>query len=791
MNHPVAEIKPKKSTQVEIKPTKGVGDRLPLVDGIEKVSGKAEYTADLDSRGALVGLIFRSPYAHALITRLDLSAARALDGVAAVISGDDCCAPFGILPISENEFPLVKGKVRYRGDAVAAVAAVDIQTARRAIDLIQLEVKELPAYFTAEDAMKEDAILIHEDRKGNLERTIFDEFGSAEEGFTEADLVCEQEYHCNEVTHAHMEPHAALAEYDVERDHLTLQSVTQVPYYVHLMLTQCMGMDSSRIRVIKPFVGGGFGARTETLNFEIIACLLARAAGGKVKMQLSREETFLTHRGRQETKVKLKMGLSNEGKILACHATVIQRGGAYGGYGTITSLYSGALLHAIYDIPNIKYDGYRVYTNTPACGAMRGHGTVNIRFAFESMLNNMADELKLDVFEVRRRNLLESEFETMNGLKALTYGLPECLDWVEKASDWKQKSKQLPKNKGIGMGCSHFVSGAGKTVHWTGEPAATIIIKLDFDGGITVFTGASDIGQGSSTIITQLVAEILGCDYSRIRVIANDSAITPKDNGSYSSRVTVMVGNATVDAASKLKQLLLDAAAKKLECDVENVQCLGEAYTIKEHPEATLSFQDVLDQALKVSGTINVKGTYYVPREFQGVGKHRGAAVGSSPGYSYGVSAAEVTVDEDTGLVTVDKIWCAHDCGLALNPLSVEGQVQGGVWMGMAQALSEETSYHEGLHLNPNFLDYRFPTIVESPDIEIKIIEPVDPNGPFGAKEASEGALSSIVAAIGSAVKDATGVEMYELPITPDRVLNAMSKGGRKKSSAATKKEAL
>ncbi len=776
MNIPVAELKTEQSGKRQVTPNKAVGDRLPLIDGIEKVSGKAEYTSDLDHRGALTGLIFRSPFAHGNIKRLDVSAARALDGVAAVITGDDCCAPFGILPISENEYPLVKGKVRYRGDAVAAVAAVDIQTAKRALELIELEIDELPAYFTAQEAMAEDAVLLHEDRKGNLERTVFDEFGNADQGFAEADLVCEESFNCNEVTHAHMEPHAALAEYDVERQQLTLKSVTQVPYYVHLMLTQCMGMDSSRIRVIKPFIGGGFGARTETLNFEIICCLLARAAGGKVRMKLSREETFLTHRGRQETRIQMKLGLTSKGKITACYASVIQRGGAYGGYGTITSLYAGALLHAIYDIPNIKYDGLRVYTNTPACGAMRGHGTVNIRFAFETLLNNMADELNLDAIEVRRQNLLASQFETLNGLKALSYGLPQCLDWVEQASGWKEKSKKLPKNRGIGIGCSHFVSGAGKAVHWTGEPAATIIMKLDFDGGITVFTGASDIGQGSSTIITQLTAQILGCDYGRIRIIANDSAITPKDNGSYSSRVTVYVGNATIDAAKKLQDILLDAAATRLECQKEDVECLGEAYGIKEQPDTLLPFQKVLDQALVGTGTLSVKGTYFVPREFQGTGKHRGAAVGSSPGYSYGVTAAEVSVDEITGLVSVEKIWCAHDCGLAINPLSVEGQVQGGVWMGMAQAFSEETRYHEGLHINPNFLDYRFPTIVESPDIEVKIIEPVDPNGPYGAKEASEGALSSVVAAIASAVKDATGIEMTEIPITPDRLLNAMSK---------------
>lgn len=757
-----------------IVPNKAAGARIPLVDGIEKVTGKAEYTADLDARGALVGAILRSPYAHAEIINIDVSEARALPGVKAVITGDDCGAPFGILPISELEFPLAKDKLRYRGDAVAAVAAVDEKTAQKALDLIKLEVKELPAYFTIEDALAPDAVELHEKRKGNVERRVNDDFGDVAQGFDEADLVWEQTYHCAEVTHAHMEPHAALAEYDVERDLMTLKSVTQVPYYVHLMLTQCLGMDSSRIRVIKPFVGGGFGARTETLNLEVIACLLARAAGGKVRIILRREETFLTHKGRPETDVKMKMGMSRDGKITAVQADVYQRGGAYGGYGVITILYAGALLHAIYDIANIKYDGCRVLTNNPGCGAMRGHGTVNVRFAFEALLDTMAHELGLDPIEVRRANLLQPNFETANGLKGLSYGLPECLDWVEEASGWKQKRGKLPKGKGVGIGCSHFVSGAGKPVHWTGEPHATIILKLDFDGGITIFTGASDIGQGSSTILTQAVAEVLGVDYSRLRIIANDSAITPKDNGSYSSRVTVYVGNAAIDAANNLKDILVKAAAEKLECTVDEVECRGEAYQVEGKPETAISFQDVVDQAIRGTGTINVKGIYFVPRDFQGVGKHRGAAVGSTPGYSYGASVAEVTVDEDTGQVVVDKIWVGHDCGFAINPLSVEGQVQGGVWMGLAQAISEETSYIDGLHMNANFLDYRFPSIVESPDIEVKMIEPGDPNGPFGAKEASEGALSSILAAVASAVRDAIGIEMTETPMTPDRILAKM-----------------
>jgi len=420
---------PVKKDLSNIRPNQAAGERLPLVDGIEKVTGKAKYTADLDAPDALVGVILRSPYAHAEITHVDVSRARALPGVRAVITGEDCPGSFGILPISELEYPLAKGKLRYRGDAVAAVAAVDEKTAQQALALIELEVRELPAYFTVEEALADDAIALHEKRPGNTERTVSDDFGDVAQGFAEADLVMEQSYHCAEVTHAHMESHAALAEYDVERDMLTLQSVTQVPYYVHLMLAQCLDMDTSRIRVIKPFVGGGFGARTETLNFEMITALLARAAGGKVRMKLRREETFLTHKGRPETDITIKMGMKNNGSITAVEAKVVQRGGAYGGYGTITILYSGALLHALYDIANVKYEGRRVLTNNPGCGAMRGHGTVNIRFAFEALLDSMAEALGMDAIAVRRANLLQDQFETISGLKGMSYGLPQCLDW--------------------------------------------------------------------------------------------------------------------------------------------------------------------------------------------------------------------------------------------------------------------------------------------------------------------------------------------------------------------------
>jgi 4-hydroxybenzoyl-CoA reductase subunit alpha len=749
-----------------------IGAPTPLIDGIEKVTGGAKFTADLPAREALVGRILRSPVAHGEIRAVDTARARALPGVRAVITGADCDVPYGVLPIAQNEYPLARERVRYVGEPVAAVAAVDEDTAQAALDLIALDIAPLPAYFTAKDALAPGATLLHEKKPGNLEREVRQEFGDVEAGFKAADLVREAAYHYAEVTHAQMEPDCSLAHYDAERDSLTLHSTTQVPYYVHLLLAQCLKMDPGRIRVVKPFVGGGFGHRTETLNFELIAGLLARAARGTVKLELTREETLITHRGRPETDVRIRLGAKKTGELTAVDCEVSQRGGAYGGYGLVTILYSGALLHAIYRLPASRYHGLRVYANTPPCGAMRGHGSVDMRHAFEALLDEVAEALGLDPIALRRANLLEAPYRTLNDLQVNSYGLGECLRRVEQASGWRERRGRLGPGRGLGLGCSHYPSGAAKPVHWTGEPHAVMSLKLDFDGAVSALTGAADIGQGSSTLITQIVAEVLGLGAERIRVIANDSAVTPKDNGSYSSRVSFMVGNAAIAAARTLRDRLVEAAARKLEASPADIECLGETYRVAGTDRA-LDYKSVVAAALEESGTIVVKGTYSTPPEAQG-GKFRGAAVGTSAGYSYAAVVAQVAVDEETGVIRVEKIWAAHDCGFAINPLAVEGQVQGSVWMGMGQALSEETQYHDGRPLRANLLDYRVPTIVESPPIEVLIVESRDPGGPFGAKEAGEGSLPGLLAALTSAVHDAVGLRLAELPASPDRVLEAL-----------------
>ena len=749
-----------------------VGQRTPLIDGIEKVTGRARYTADLPFGGALVGRILRSAVAHGLIRGIDTTRARAMPGVRAVITGADFAAPYGVIPIAQNEWPLARDKVRYRGEPLAAVAAVDEATAEAALAAIVLDIEPLPAYFSADDARAVGALQLHEKKLGNIEREVEQLFGDVDAGFAAADLVREQTFHYAEVAHGQIELNAAVASYEPEPGRLTTHSVTQVPYYLHLTLAQCLGMDSAQIRVVKPFVGGGFGHRVEPLNFEMVTAALARAAGDTVKTELSREDGFLTHRGRPETDIRLKLGMKRNGEITAVDCEITQRGGAYGGYGLVTILYAGALLHALYRVAAVKYRGHRVYTNTPPCGAMRGHGAVDARHAFESLLDAMAVELGLDPIAARRANLITPPWRTLNDLQVNSYGIPDCLDWVEQASGWKTRHGKLARGRGLGLACSHYVSGSAKPVHWSGEPHAVINLKLDFDGSVTVLTGASDIGQGSSTLLAQVVAEVLMLPMARIRVIATDSALTPKDNGSYSSRVSFMVGNAALRAAQELLRVLVAAAATRLQVGVERIEWLGERCRVAGTDQG-LDFADVVNAALVDSGTLIVKGTWSTPPETQG-GKFRGAAVGSTAGFSYAAQVVEVAVDETTGVVRVERVWVAHDCGFAINPLAVEGQVQGAVWMGMGQALSEETQYHEGLPLRPNMLDYRIPTIAESPPIDVKLIESHDPLGPFGAKEASEGALHGFPPALCNAIFDAIGIRLTELPATPDRVLEAI-----------------
>ncbi|HEX9844377.1 MAG TPA: xanthine dehydrogenase family protein molybdopterin-binding subunit, partial [bacterium] len=591
---------------------------MPLIDGVDKVTGHGKYSADVHFADELVGRILRSPHAHARIRSIDVSAAAALPGVKAIVTGEDSDVTFGVLPIAKDEYPLAREKVRYKGEEVAAVAAVDAWTAEHALELIDVQYEVLPCYSDPYEAMAEGAEQLHEHRPRNIEREVDHEFGDVEAGFAASAAVVEERFYAPEVNHAHMELSAAVARWDDAAQRLDMWCSTQVPYYVHKDLAATMKLDMSQIRLVKPLVGGGFGAKTETQHYELVCALLARKAKGTVRVVLSREEVFLAHRGRPATWTNLKLGATRDGRLQACAAEVVQQGGAYGGYGVVTILYAGALLNAIYSIANVRYKGFRALTNTPANGAMRGHGTVDVRFAFESALDLLAKKLGLNPVELRKRNLLQNTPTlTVNDLLVNSYGYPECIDKVLAASRYNDKVGRLPYGKGIGFGASHYPSGAAKPVNRSNMPQATVTLKLDTDGSITVFTGAADIGQGSSTMALQVAAEVIGLPPSRFRVIASDSAITPKDNGSYSSRVTLYVGNATIAAAEKMRDLLYAAAARGLKCFPKDLELVGETFRIVAEPDQTLPINDVVELALEYEGTLLTKGTYAVPKVAQ------------------------------------------------------------------------------------------------------------------------------------------------------------------------------
>ena len=804
-----------------------IGKRVALIDSAGKTTGQGKYTDDLSLPGMLIGKILHSPYPHALIKKIDASRAEALEGVVAVVTGPDAPNKYGILPVGHDETALAVEKVRYVGDNVACVVATSEAVAERALELIDVDYEVLPAWFDPEDSMKAEKDWIHPQRPNNIEKDYHHVFGDPDKGFKDADLVVEHRYVAAEVTHAAMEPHSTLASFEIDSltgqpGRLTVWSSTQVPYYLQHKLSIVLEMPMSQIRVIKPLVGGGFGGKSEVIPLEIIAAVAARKAKAPVKITYTREEVFWAHRGRPRTIIDLKTGATKDGRLTSVAARVIQDGGAYCSYGVVTILYSGALLGALYDIPHIRYDGYRVLTNKPACGAMRGHGTVNVRFAFESQLDEMAAQLKIDSAEIRRRNLLRPPCVTVNNLRVQSYGLPECIEQVVERSQWKSRKGRLLPGRGLGIACSHYVSGAANSIIRSDMPHSTVNIKIDRDGGVVVYTGASDIGQGSDTMVAQIVAEVLGISLKRIKIVAADTDLTPIDIGSYSSRVTFMNGNASMRAAEDVKKKIVAAAARKMGCEpdevvmrddrvwkrgaaqtasatesdnghkpaqgsVQEVSGRVEGQTLRgslqqkrkdEGAKDQMSFEEAVVSAIDFSGALSGSGSYAPPKEARG-GSFKGAGVGPSPAYSYSAQVAEVSVDRETGEVTVHKVWAAHDCGRALNPVSVEGQVIGSVWMGLGQALQEEMVWKDGLLINPGMLEYKSPSAVESPEVEAIIVESVDPEGPFGAKEASEGSLAATIPAIANAIYDAVGVRLREAPFTPERVLAALRQKNR------------
>ncbi len=751
-----------------------VGTSVRKIDGLSKCAGVTKFADDLVLPRMLFCKIHRSPVPHARIKRIDLSKAVRMPGVVAVLTGKDLPVPFGILPISQDEHALCLDRVRFTGDPVAAVAALDEDVAFDAMNAIEVEYEPLAAVFSPEEALATPEPRIHAyGDEGNVHKKVALEFGDIERAFKSADEVLEGTYFFQGNTHLSMEQHAALGWVDPDGK-LVVWSSTQTPHYVHRALAKVLGMPPARVRVIATPNGGGFGGKSDPFGHEIVVAKLALMTGRPVKVCLTREEVFYCHRGRHPVLMRIKTGVKKDGALTGMHFESLLDGGAYGSYGVASTYYTGALQTVTYDVPAYKFDGVRCFTNKPPCGPKRGHGTPQPRFALEVHLDKVAERLGLDPARMRRDHLVPRDSLTANWLRVGSMGLGECLDRVVAASGWKEKFRKLPRGRGVGIACSSYLSGAGLPIYWNAMPHTGVQLKLDRGGGVCVFCGEIDIGQGSDTVLAQTVAEVLGIDPYDIRVVYGDTDLTPVDLGSYSSRVTLMMGNAAIQAAERARELLAKAVAEKLQVPVARLEFAGGRVFDVERPETGLAFAEAVVLAESKFGTVGTVGSYTPPPS---AAKFKGSGVGPSPAYSYTASVVELSVEPETGLVVVHKVWIAHDVGRSINPTLVVGQVEGSVYMALGEALMEEQVFRanrRGVHKAPSILEYKSPTTMEMPEVETILVEDPDPNGPFGAKEAGQGPLLPVIPAIANAVYDAVRVRIDEVPITPDKVLKAL-----------------
>ena len=771
----------------------------PVRKGVpEKATGQAKYTGDITLPNMLYGAILHSPLAHARILHIDATKAKKLPGVKAVLTTKEVSnIKFGHSPARFDETALAVDKVRHVGDEVAAVAAVDEQTAREALELIKVDYEELPVILNAVDALADSAPLIHAEYPRNICQEVHNEVGNTERGFAEAYLVRTDRFGNKKSDGACLEPQAALANYDLN-GHLTLWTSTQVSHYVQRTVAIVLQLPVDRVRVIAPYVGGGFGVKASAGSHEILACMLSMNTHCPVRLVLDREEVFMHNRARHQFYHEMKIGVDKNGKILAHKHLSVLDGGAYSSFGIATIYYNGSLLHAPYAIANMRYDAYRVFTNKPASGALRGHGGLSNRACFEAQLDMVANELKIDPVEIRIKNSVQAGDTTASGYYLSSFNMRECLKEARDSSGWVKKKNKLPKGKGIGVSTSYFVSGAGASIYRTDIPHSTVIIKVNDDGnGVTVYSGSNEIGQGSDTIIGMIAAEVLGLKLEDVNVISGDTGLCPIDLGAYSSRQTLMTGNATREAAESVRFQILVKISQRYNLPVTEFQLRdGRVYgTEKNQHELTeirnrykfehryfsnladdgpLTFAEVARLIYADSGSILGKGTYRPP-ELQYSKEWKGSVVGASPAYSTQTCIAEVTVDSETGNLTIDHLTLAHDCGFAINRKAIEGQLEGSMCHGLSEALFEEMIFDsKGRQMNPTLGDYKIPTTMDVPDMDAIIIESNEPNGPFGAKEVGEGCILPVVPAIINAIRDACGVVIMELPITSEKILKSL-----------------
>ncbi len=760
-----------------------IGKPRRRVDARAKVTGQTIFADDLVLPRMLYAKLLRSTLPHARIVSVDTARASAAPGVKLVLTGADFPVAYGIMPVSQDEHALGRGKVRHVGDPIAAVIAGSEYEAAEALKLIDVKLEPLPTIDSPETALEHTDERIHDyGEGGNIHRLAHFAFGDVEEAFAAPGVkVYDDQFFFEGNTHLPLEQHASVAALDKD-GRLTLWSSTQTPHYLHREVARALDLPAQRIRVIATPNGGGFGGKSDPFNHEIVVAKAALLTGRPVKVTLTREEVFYCHRGRHPVQMHLRTGVKKDGTIVGMDLETLLDGGAYGSYGPASTLYTGQLQTVTYHVPRYRFRACRTFTNKPACGPKRGHGTPQPRFAQEVQLDKIATDLGIDPAELRLRQIAPANSITANWMRIGTIGLRACVEAVLAGSNWKRRRGRLGKGHGLGLACSSYLSGAGLPIYWNEMPHSGVQLQLDRSGRVTAFCGATEIGQGSDDVLAAIVAEVLGVAAADVQLVTGDTDLTPVDLGSYSSRVTLMMGNAAIQAAERVKAQLAEAVAGKLQVPADRLVFAERRVFDSQDPESGVAFAAAVVLAETKFGTLGSTGSYTPPKS---PGRYRGAGVGPSATYSYSAAVVEVEVDPDTGWIKVPKVWIGHDIGRVINPVLARGQVEGGVYMGLGEALMEEQVFRRLphklsgalVHKIPSMLEYKSLTSLEMPEVVTYFIEDADPNGPFGAKEVGQGPLLPIMPAVANAVFDAVGVRIDEVPITPEKVLKALKAG--------------
>ena len=772
-----------------------IGTRIKKLDAPEKAGGKTRYVHDLDVPGQLHAKILRSARVHALIKRIDTSKARELPGVHAVITAADVPyqRPIGV---GKDHLPLKTDRVRSPRDEIAAVAADTVEIAEAALALIEVEYEDLPVLSDPRDSLKPGAPLIHPEPHGgdgrdslkpgapvayagkpdNIAMTFAYEQGDVAAGEAQSDVVVEDTFKLHYVTHCCMGVSGVIAEFDA-MGNLTMYSNTQVPFLHKREFAEILSMDPARVRIIQPPIGGGFGSKLDIYPFEPICVFLAKATRRPVKLVFTREEEFLASPTRQPVILTLRSGAKRDGTLTFRKVETLHDNGAYTSWGATTPFVMMQTISSLYRVPHCKYHTTAVYTNNPYAGSFRGYGNLQSTFAVEQHMDKMADAIGMDALEFRLKNAQDPGEVTPQGMHFKTCGLKDCLKTAAQFSDFQAKRRANAANwkspgrtkRGVGIASMLHVGGGAKIYPSDGCGS---ILKIDDFGTVTLITGASEIGQGSETVLAQLVCEELGLPMSAVRVVNSDTDITPWDVGVHASRTTFIAGNSAIGAAQKARVKILTAAGARFDMPPERLEMRGGFIVRADTGEALVEFSKFV-RSLHFSDKAELVMTsfYYEPpsrhqdKEFKG---------DVSAAYAWATQVVEVEVDMDSGLVRLVKVTGAHDVGRVLNRLGIEGQVEGGIVMGQGYAFTEEMIVENGVVKNPAFRDYKLVTAPEIPEMEVHFIETMDGEGPQGAKGVGEAPAICVAAAAANAIYNATGVRIYELPFTPEKVYRAL-----------------